>query len=636
MSFNQKRSSVSSSFSQSVNPRRQSSYGHIMAGTGALPSAHTAAIKSSLANNNNNGSTGSKRPNSLLLNSVQSQHRNQTLKARVARMCPSLVHGGTPRRRRGMLVMLCAGGAIIMIYFLSVWDVQVSSRDLLSSYKRSTYNNHGVNKPLAVNKQEPPPPPPVVYKNPDGTDMDPKSIFMVRDFGKQACKDAFGSDEKELDEGLKEERDQNRAQHWDTLSRTGAWELSLGWKRALKQVLPNFKDYSAGWVGQGVVLTALVQQYDDDYDAKIEDLLLQIKLLRGLSTIPIEVWFESAADVTEDLHETLASWGTMIRALDQDYSTVGDAIVESSDNENVTGTMDPAVTLGEIEDFKNQRPSPGQLQKALTIAALINSGFEDIFFLSPTTLPMHSPRVVFQQDDYTRTGAVFWQHPTATPAHDNPIWPIIQADCIPHTHEQSWSAMALRHKDAWKSLFVAWTWLTSDNMNTYETFFGSQGNDILRLAWIANKRQYSLVDFMPAAGLVDLSKAKGEGIGCSVGSHLYPIPGATVLTDAKLYAQEQKHIQKLFQQSYRYGSHEEFFIDNNNVMLVDISRDSSLVPLSTRNEVSNDRHLNRALDRSLTVSKDPSRFLLTDAYAAGSDGRVCLRISRLDKGHRHD
>ncbi|GJJ70927.1 hypothetical protein EMPS_03277 [Entomortierella parvispora] len=628
MSFNQKRGSITSSasFSQSVNPRRLSSYGHVMAGTGALPSAHTAAIKSSI-----NSNSGSKRPSSLLLNPLQTQHRNRTLKARVARMCPSIVHGA-PRRRRSMLAMLCAGSVIVLIYFLSSWDVQVSTKDLLSSYKKSadsSDNNHIVtnnNKPAVAAKKEP-----IVYKNPDGSDMSLKSIFMIRDFGRSECERAF--DEKGLSAGIKKERERNRDQSWSTVNREDAWEMSLSWKRRLKEILPNFKDYNAGWIGQGVVLTAFFREGEDDRETMIEDLLLQIKMLRGLSTIPIEVWFESVEDITAELHQSLAEWGTLIRALDDDSSTAADAIVETPENDSVTGTTDPAITLGDIEDFKARDPSPAQLQKALTVAALINSGFEDIIFYSPTTLPLQSPRVVFQQDQFVQTGAVFWQHPTMSPAHDSPIWPIAQTDCIPDAHVQSWSAVALKHKESWKGLFVAWEWLTGQDMDQFESFLGSQGNDLLRLAWLAIKRQYAMIDRMPEAGLVDMSQTKGSGVGCSLGSHLYPVPGATILTDLKQHAEDQRLQRKMYQQSQRYGLQEEFFLENTNVMMVDTSRESGL--LSLQDTVSNDRHLNSALDEAL-MSKDPTKLLLVDGYAAGPGGRVCVRISRQPKGHRHD
>lgn len=533
-----------------------------------------------------------------------------------------------------MLVMLCAGSVIVLIYFLSSWDVQVSTKELLSSYKRSTDNidnKHIITsnnvKPVALIKKEP-----VVYKNPDGTDMDPKSIFMIRDFGLSECERAF--DEKGLSAGLKEERDRNRDQNWSTINREDAWGMSLGWKRDLKEILPSFKDYSAGWIGQGVVLTAFFREGEDDRETMIEDLLLQIKMLRGLSTIPIEVWFESAGDITGELHQSLAEWGTLIRALDDDSSTAADAIVETAENDIVVGTTDPAITLGDIEDFMAKDPSPAQIQKALTVAALINSGFEDIIFYSPTTLPLQSPRVVFQQDQFVQAGAVFWQHPTVTPAHDNPIWPIIQSDCIPEAHVQSWSAVALKHKESWKGLFVAWEWLTGKDMDEFESFLGSQGNDLLRMAWVAIRRQYAMIDRMPEAGLVDISQTKGTGVGCSLGSHLYPVPGATILMDLKQHAQEQKLQQKMFQQSQRYGLQEEFFLENTDVMMVDTSRESSLLPLE--NTISNDRHLNSALDEVLTMSRESTKLLLADGYAAGPGGRVCVRISRQPKGHRHD
>ncbi|CAO3573251.1 unnamed protein product [Mortierella alpina] len=644
MAFNQKRASTSSSasFTASVNPRRQSSYGHIMAGTGGLPSAHTAAIKSSIAaaassssspNSSNSTSNGSKRLSGLhLLNPLHSQHRNRSLKARIGRACPSLIHG-SPRRRRSLWVMLCTGSIVVLIYFLSTWDIKTSVLDR-TSFSSSSFSSRA----LASSSDKQPPlklgqrnyihvrEPPVVYKNPDGSDMDAKSAFMVRDFGLAQCQHAFAGAEKEMPQEVRLERERMRDQSWKSTSRADAWRHSLDWKRSMKRILPNWKEYNAGWVGQGVVLTSF-RGDALEADPSTNTLLVQIKLIRSLSSIPIEVWFTRAADVSEELHETLISWGAIVRSLDDNRSTVQDAVVQSSDADAAAapiGSLELPIRTAEIQEVQSRIGSshPAQLHRALTVAALINSGFEDIIYFAPSTLPTMSPRLAFQHPGYLGSGAMFWQHPTSPPAHDSPIWPIIQADCISTAYEQSWSSFALKHKDSWKGLFLAWYWLTGPEAATYEKIFGEQGHDLLRLAWVAVGRPYSTVDRMPQAGLLDLSRAKGEGLGCNLGATLYPAAGSPVLEDPVQYLKDQRQHQRLFQQSYRYGTHEDFFIENTNVMMVDAG--------------SMDRHLYKALDRSLGTRKDPTRLLLTDAYAAGPEGKVCLRVTRTAKGHRHD
>ncbi|KAF9941147.1 hypothetical protein BGZ67_005802 [Mortierella alpina] len=644
MAFNEKRASTSSStsFTASVNPRRQSSYGHIMAGTGGLPSAHTAAIKSSIAaaasspssssnnHSSSNTSNGSKRLSGLhLLNPLHSQHRNRSLKARIGRACPSLIHG-SPRRRRSLWVMLCTGSIVVLIYFLSAWDIKTPVMDR-TSFSSSFSSRAG----SSSERQQPPKlgqrniimgrEPTVVYKNPDGSDMDAKSIFMIRDFGLAQCQHAFAGAEKDMPEEVRLERERMRDQSWKLTSRADAWRHSLAWKRSLKRILPNWKEYNAGWVGQGVVLTSF-RADTLDADSSTNTLLVQIKLIRSLSSIPIEVWFERAADVSEELQEILISWGVIVRSLDDDRSTVQDAVVQSSDTDAAqpTGSLELPIRIAEIEEVKSRIGSsqPTQLHKALTVAALINSGFEDMIYFAPSTLPTMSPRLAFQHPGYLGSGAMFWQHPTSFPAHDSPIWPIIQADCIPNAYEQSWSSFALKHKDSWKGLFLAWYWLTGPEATVYEKIFGEQGSDLLRLAWVAVGRPYSTVDRMPQAGLLDLSRSKGEGLGCNVGATLYPAAGSPVLEDPVQYLKDQRQHQRLFQQSYRYGTHEDFFIENTNVMMVDAG--------------SMDRHLYKALDRALGTKKDSTSLMLTDAYAAGPEGKVCLRITRMAKGHRHE
>ncbi|KAF9183909.1 hypothetical protein BGZ51_003698 [Haplosporangium sp. Z 767] len=641
MAFNQKRASTTSSasFAASVNPRRQSSYGHIMAGTGGLPSSHTAAIKIPLGssgnnsnNNNNSSSTSSKRMSGLhLLNPLHSQHRNQSLKARVARACPSLIHG-SPRRRRSLWIVLCTGGIIVLIYFLSAWDIKISSSVLdRSSFSFSSGASSSSSKQQQLQQRQERPQINYAekYRNPDGSEMDQKSIFMLREFGFAQCQRVFAGAQKTLSEEIKRERELARQGEWKSISKANAYTLSLNWKRSLKQILPNWKEYNGGWVGQGVVLGAF---RDGDGRDTVANTLVQIKLIRSLSPIPIEVWFERAEDVSEELHEQIITLGAVIRSLDDDASNVSDAAVEHPDSEIPPGSLVRPIRQAEIhESIARIGRNLGQLQKALTVAALINSGFEDIVYFSPSTLPMLSPRLVFQQPGYQRTGALFWEHPTSSPAHDSPIWRIIHADCITTSNEQSWSAVALRHKDSWKGLFLAWHWLTGADAAVYNNVIGTQGNDLLRLAWVAVNRQYVMVDKMPQAGLSDLSRTKGDGVACNQGATLYPAPGADILEDPKKYSQDQRQQQRLFQQSYRYGAHDEFFAPNRNVMMVDTSLDSTLIHAG-----SNSQDLHQAIDRALTKYKDPTRVLLTDSYAAGSGGRVCLRIKRTPRGYQSE
>ncbi|KAG0023359.1 hypothetical protein BGZ80_009671 [Entomortierella chlamydospora] len=576
MSFNQRRSSISSgtSLAGNINPRRLSTYGHIVAGTGGLPSTHTAARSSTTFSNNKNGNYQNKDPHRSSVHGLNpfqhSHHRNQSIKARVARICPSLIHGSR-RRKRNMVIMTFAGGIVILIFFLSTWDVKISSsvfsESSFSSFSSSQSQQHLSDSGNANNA---PPESPVVYKNPDGTDMNPKSIFMIRDFGGPACQKAYAGHEHTLPETTRQEREIARTQNWPSITRADAWNLSLAWKRA--------------------------------------------------------------DDVSEELHESIASWGAVIRSLDDDASTVSDGVVQSPDDEAIPGSPHAPIRSSDIEDLKSRvgRNRP-QLQKAMTIAALINSGFEDIIYYSPSTLPMQSPRLVFQQPDYIEKGTVFWQHPTSFPAHDSPLWPIIQSDCTPTTYEQTWSSFALRHKDSWKGLFLAWHWLSGSDYETYERVLGKQGNDLLRAAWIAVGRPFVIVNRMPEAGLLDLSRTKGDGIGCNFGSTLYPASGADVLENPEKYAQDQAMQKRLFQQRYRYGDHEEFFMENSNVMMLDTAPDSSLIRAGSYY-----RPIHKALNEVLNKSKDPTRLVLTDAYSAGSNGRVCLKISRKLKGHYHE
>ncbi|KAG0325297.1 hypothetical protein BGZ99_000813 [Dissophora globulifera] len=529
--------------------------------------------------------------------------------------------------------MLCIGGVVVLIFIMSILEVSISPSSVMERsssllQQRSSSSSSGSTPPLQAEQV-------VEYKNPDGTDMDPKSIFMVRDFGASQCKAAFGEAtlESTLPTEVRRERDEARATTWANTTKQNAFTLSLSWKRAMKTILPNWKEYTLGWVGQGVVLAPFP---DRDGKDTIANTLVQIKLIRSMSTIPIEVWFETVQDVSEELHETLASWGAVVRTLDEDESIVRDGVVQLTNHEvdplAVVPSGETPLTSIEVNDLRWKiGRNRAQHQRGLTVAALINSGFEEIVYYSPSTLPMQSPKSIFQQPDYIRTGALFWQHPTSFPAHDNPIWRIAQVDCNPTTFQQSWSAIALKHKDAWKGLFLAWHWLSGEEHATYEAAFGSQGHDLLRLAWMAVKRPYAMIERMPQPGagigkieLLDLSQAKGEGIGCNLGSSLYPTPGSDVLVNPFQFAKDQ------YLQKKRGKTDQDDFTPNRNVMLLDTSPDSAVI-----NAGSNDRTIHNALDLALKDSRQPTTLLLTDVYAAGSGGRVCLKISQRRKGHRH-
>ncbi|KAF9584236.1 hypothetical protein BGW38_007140 [Lunasporangiospora selenospora] len=683
MSYAPKRSSIvsSSSVAPKVNARRLSSItlslgpttssngsvptgtngrpsfqpSHVLAGTGALPSIHTAALKS----------------NSLKAGPFPShQHRTRSLQARLARAFPNLFHNlssSMPRRRRRIstaFLIVCAGGVLLLICTALLsprsWSVSISRpnidpRSIASSAPqalrrlsgRSGSNNKNgpeSNLPkatgitvfqLSTKKDPSQTTTTTVYKNRDGTDMDAKTAFLkARDFGAKQCQQAFAPFQKSASRSaassiLQQERDRLQRETWPTIALRDRWDLALSWKRNLKRILPNWKEFSPGWVGQGVVLTAF---RDGEGRRTIDNILVQIKLIRSLSSMPIEVWFEQSEDqdgLTGELEELLASWGAVTRFLDQERSMVPDAPIDE-DTPAPEISLESPIHPSEIEYFRERSKDLAQRQKALTIAALINSGFEDIVYFSPSTLPMQSPRLILQQPEYTQTGALFWQHPTLTPAHDSPMWAIIQQDCIPTTFEQSWSAFALRHKDAWKSLFLAWHWLTGSRFETYDQILGRDGNDMMRLAYIAVGRPYAMVDRFPQAGLLDMSASKGEGIGCSVGAaSVYAAPNTNALIDPVAFRRNQQSQHRLFQKKQRKSSDEgEFFIENQDVMMINLSPESSLVRSGSIG-----RELHSAIDQALSPRKDASRMLLTDSYLGGSDGRICLRVTRKLRGY---
>ncbi|KAG0230572.1 hypothetical protein BGW42_000876 [Actinomortierella wolfii] len=561
---NPKRASSTSYAMPNWNPRRTSTYGQISAET--------------------NKSVSSGVPTALHQTKRQSayhplhpRHRNQSFKARVSRLCPSFVlspRGDHPSSSQQ-------------------WQQQ-------QYYQQQQDSSQGQQVPVDSNGS-----------------VNPRQAFMARDFGAPACQAIFSSIK---DKRIKpdHERDRNRANHWGTMTKDRTWAMQMAWKAKLKTILPNWKEHSRSWIGKGVLLTAFKDEGGQD---TVELALIQIKLIRSMSQIPIELWFESAEDVSDEVEEVATMWNAEIRYFDDRLDDFCDSrCVEVSDaTEPIPGLVNPAIRFADIERIRHN-PYNTYSIKSLTIAAMINCGFEEFIYYSPAALPMQPPQDVFLEKAYLSTGAVFWQDPSSVPAYDSPIWPIIQSDCITTSFEQSWTVMAFNHQKSWKGLFLAWLWLTGEDARLYQQIFGKEGRDLMRMAWVATRRQYAIVDRMPTVALEDMSRIKGDGIACNIDTTIYPAISSDVLTmKPSEFSKEQKR-------QARLSAKKKMAIPNRNIFVLDTASNSLIG--SGGGEI----HIHEALDQELGWARDASQHVFTDAYAAGSDDRVCIQIGRRKAG----
>ncbi|KAF9167101.1 hypothetical protein DFQ26_005842 [Actinomortierella ambigua] len=449
--------------------------------------------------------------------------------------------------------------------------------------------------------------------------VNPRTAFMARDFGVEACHATFDAI-KDKRIKVNRERDLNRANHWQAFTKERTWTLQMAWKATLKQILPNWKEHSRSWIGRGVLLTAFK---DDDGQSTVERALIQIKLIRSMSQVPIELWFEQSQDVTEEIEETAAMWNAEIRYFDDRLADYCDSTcVQMSDStEPIPGLVHPAIRKADIERVR-RNPNIAFSIKTLTIAAMINCGFEEFVYYSPASIPMLPPQTVFQEKAYMSTGAVFWQDPSSLPSAESPIWPLIHSDCITTSFEQSWTVMALNHQKSWKGLFLAWIWLTGEDAHLYQQIFGYEARDLMRMAWVATRRQYAIVDRMPVVAVQDdWSRIKGDGIACNLETTLYPAIGSDVLTmPPSQYLRRQRKL------AYKkvVGPH------NNNVFAMDIAGNSLI------GSARGDSNIHIALHEQLGWLRDASQHVFTDAYAAGYNGRVCLQLGARQAGRLID
>ena len=124
--------------------------------------------------------------------------------------------------------------------------------------------------------------------------------------------------------------------------------------------------------------------------------------------------------------------------------------------------------------------------------ALIRSPFREVLLLDADNLPVIDPALLFDQPEFTKTGAVFWPD-FLDVAAANPIWDLFDLPAEQRVSFESGQALIdkARHGDALKILL----YLNEHAERFYQMVYGDK--DTFLVAWLATESDFTLVPHRP-------------------------------------------------------------------------------------------------------------------------------------------
>jgi len=202
------------------------------------------------------------------------------------------------------------------------------------------------------------------------------------------------------------------------------------------------------FAGKGVVMCGGGEKY-------FPSAWVAINILRHLGCgLPIELWHLGAAEMTDRMREILAPLG--VKCVD------AEAVRESF----------PARTLGGWE----MKPY-----------AIMNSSFDEVFYLDADNVPVRNPEFLFETPEYVEAGAIFWPDIWRMAPH-RVIWSICG---IPYRNEREFESgqIVIDKKRCWKALNVAM------HLNEYSDFYYRHflgDKETFHLAWMKLEQPYGM------------------------------------------------------------------------------------------------------------------------------------------------
>jgi len=187
-----------------------------------------------------------------------------------------------------------------------------------------------------------------------------------------------------------------------------------------------------------------------------------IRVLRKLGcTLPIEVWYVTDEERDEDWIELVEPFGVTCRRAKID----------------------------------THHPHPRSLGWSAKSHAMINSRFEEVLFLDADNVPAVDPTFLFDEDEYRRTGAVFWPDVGRMPP-DRAAWEVFG---VAYRDERAFESgqMLIDKGRCWRALHLA-DWYNRNAGFFYNFVYGDK--DTFRFAWHRAGLSYAMPSRRTAIG----------------------------------------------------------------------------------------------------------------------------------------
>jgi len=131
--------------------------------------------------------------------------------------------------------------------------------------------------------------------------------------------------------------------------------------------------------------------------------------------------------------------------------------------------------------------------------AILNCSFKEVLFLDADNICLHNPKLLFNDPEYLRKGALFWPDYWTT-AVDNPIWEIMGIKYRDMKEQESGQLLINREK-CWDQLQLC-MFLNFNEDVYYKLLIGDK--DTFRFSWMALKKDFGFIEHEPGTcGYID-------------------------------------------------------------------------------------------------------------------------------------
>ncbi|KAJ3129085.1 hypothetical protein HK098_002677 [Nowakowskiella sp. JEL0407] len=238
-----------------------------------------------------------------------------------------------------------------------------------------------------------------------------------------------------------------------------------------------------GSVNRGIVMTMM--------ESQVLYIITSIKILRGYGCfLPIEIWTFAG-----DMHE----------------ETMAPILKLSLPNS--------PITFREAEDPRNYIPlERGDEESGLAyhvkVAAMVNSGFENVLFMDADTFALQNPEFLFDSEEYKNEGDLFWVDYWKTHT-DNPVWKWMDLPCVDEWEQES-GMMVINRKRSWKALHLLYYISRNNEIRLFHEFLLGD-KDLFRFTWRKTSTPYYFIPhYLAQIGIMTVNRKRQKSF-CGMG-----------------------------------------------------------------------------------------------------------------------